>query len=320
MAQLVKLSNYISRYEMDLHHYSRRYPRLKKERWQRMREYWETEQKRPLLSDYEEIVTSSYGVEGTSWKRFFRRFPLLHKWSGQSEAEDVEQAGRLNRPVSTIEALGRTFKEELYRFQLSWASSTISETSQISKEFLKDTLLARLVKDLPDTYLILYCPVVRIRNAEVEIGIIVVTPVEIWLLQALEGDEHTIYTPLDERYWSRRGRGREDKMVHPGIALRRMVSVIREILQEQDHPAVLKTAVLARNSFIDVTGKGQRMLTIDKRSYGTWFEQMKKNHSPIKPAQLQTVRLLLKYCETYAAARSVLSEERAENQERGFSV
>ncbi|TMW71779.1 hypothetical protein [Alteribacter natronophilus] len=321
MAQLVKLADYISRYETDLHRYSSRYPRLKTERWERLKHNWETERKKPLIRDYEEIVTSSWGMEaGSVWKRMVKQVPFLRRKNVTKEETDGGRDVSFNRPVSSLDSLARSFREELYQFQLSWASSTISETSAISSRFEQDTLLARMVKDLPDTYFILYSPVFRVRQAEVELGVIIITPVEIWLLQPLDGDEHTIYSPLNERFWNRQSRSGTEKIIHPGTALKRMASVVKEILQEQGHPAKLKPALVAKNSFIDIPDNNRIYRIIDKRSFPGWFEQMRKNHSPIKSDQLKVTNTLLDYCVTYAAERSGLSGESAVNEERGGGI
>ncbi len=41
MAQLVKLQDYISRYEKDIYHYPAQYIRLKNENWKKLLQTWE---------------------------------------------------------------------------------------------------------------------------------------------------------------------------------------------------------------------------------------------------------------------------------------
>lgn len=49
MGQLIKLQDYISRYELDMYHYPSEFIRLKRKQWERMKHVWETGQLAPQM-------------------------------------------------------------------------------------------------------------------------------------------------------------------------------------------------------------------------------------------------------------------------------
>ncbi|RNA70403.1 hypothetical protein [Alteribacter keqinensis] len=272
--------------------------------WQRRRHHLST-------YNYEEIVNSSYNVEGegrSTWKTWI---PFLNKKeiNGEPQAEEDAFTPLLNKPISSLEALKKAFMEELYAFQLTWASSTISEKSHVKQSLKYDSFLARLTKTLPDTYMIFYRPVMNVRKAQVEMEVMIVTPTEVWLVHALEGDGNAIFKPLNDRFWIKEQKSYEEKLVHPQVSIKRMRSVIQEILAGNDISYPVKTVVIAKDSFIDLPRNDSSLTVIDKRTFPAWYEKLQRNKSPIKYQQLKVTELLLRHCDTTADSRADFQEE-----------
>lgn len=140
MAQIIKIQDCISRYELDPYHYMNQFIRLKKERWQALLEAFDrkTEEKET------EMAASGETVPEPSRKKFFLKkrkeeIPSdinekRHQWFDEP---DGEEALMLNLPSRRAE-LAPFFKNQLYEFQLKWASSTLSEMSELSHQVKRD--------------------------------------------------------------------------------------------------------------------------------------------------------------------------------------
>ncbi len=140
MAQLIKLEDCVSRYEQDVFRYTGQYTRLKRDRWNRAKVNWEINQmKEDLYSPEQEHPSKSKW-----WKR--KR--------GNPENEIIE-SGKVRIDPRSLSEVKEDFREELFQFQLKWASSTIRETSIISSSLKQGKFLRFLVQELPDNYLVL---------------------------------------------------------------------------------------------------------------------------------------------------------------------
>lgn len=76
MAQLVKIQDYISRYEIDLTRYPTQFVRLKKVQWERIKHQWETGGE--LNQQWEHVDTTEDVVENEK-----SRFAFLKKFFSQ---------------------------------------------------------------------------------------------------------------------------------------------------------------------------------------------------------------------------------------------
>src|SRR5690554_3842920 len=241
MAQLVKLNDYVSRYETDIYRYPSRFVRLKKERWERLLSDWTNryEYGEPSTSNMNDW--SNLETVGVKDKKGFRG--KLKEWlpKRKNDALSIDEdyttiINRLNgndnelTKLKSKEQLKNAFKEEIFNFQINWASSTISEISDVRRKYYYDPVLSFLLKDLPDSYFIFYEPVVYLKKAPVDFDTIILTPSEIWLIVTLLGTEETIYQGLSDKYWIRSHKSTEEKILHPSIALKRMRSVTEHIL------------------------------------------------------------------------------------------
>jgi len=166
VAQLVKLADYISRYQVDLNKYPTQYIRLKKLQWERLKRRWEAgdtfqfEPSPPMDAEPSEVPN-----------RIHRLFKWIRRDEGGNDEEYEEQEKKvgtdeedhgffepriLYRP-NTLKELRIMFLEQLYHFQLKWASSTTMEKSHVESRFQRDSLLRMLTIQLPDTY---FCSII----------------------------------------------------------------------------------------------------------------------------------------------------------------
>lgn len=171
MGQLIKLQDYISRYEQDIFLYPSRYVRLKKQRWAQLLDAWENNDGR--------FFGPEPGQAEDDWK-LEEKQPLSERIKGifslKRKSEDAEPVPEkaveekldfdpqfASRP-DTADELKQQFLDQLFRFQMKWASSTIMEKSFVQRSFFYDPELRFLLQRFPDTYLLLYKPVFRLKK------------------------------------------------------------------------------------------------------------------------------------------------------------
>src|SRR5699024_1756424 len=118
MAQLVKLLDYITRYESKPFHYPTQYIRLKQDNWELLLGRWDEENELAEAQEMDDLFEAH--VEK---KRFF-------KWNFFQKKEDELLEERFERSLPTSrQQLVPYFLNELLPFQLKWATSTITHTS-----------------------------------------------------------------------------------------------------------------------------------------------------------------------------------------------
>ncbi|WP_408007274.1 hypothetical protein ACJROX_21640 [Pseudalkalibacillus sp. A8] len=170
MAQLIKLEDCVSRYEQDVFRYTGQYTRLKRDRWYREKANWEINQVKEDIQGKEQ-----HPSEKKWWKR--KRNNLDN---------EVIEAGNVRVDQRSLSEVKEDFREELFQFQLKWASSTIRETSTISSSLKRDKSLRCLIKELPDNYLVLYRPVIQLKKAQTQLDVLLIGPDSINAIVLLE--------------------------------------------------------------------------------------------------------------------------------------
>lgn len=307
MAQLVKLADYISRYQVDLNKYPTQYIRLKKLQWQRLKRRWEAGdqfQLEPDLPFEEEIVGQP--------KRLNRLFKWIRRAEGgddenyeekeRVETREEDESGLFEPQIryrpTTLKELRILFLEQLYQFQLKWASSTVMEKSHIETKFQRDALLRQLTTQLPDTYFLLYHPVLKIKNAPVELDILLITPTDTLCITVIEREEHAAFIGGQERFWLKKSGNTESKVLNPLLSLNRMESIIQQLYRASGTEMPIKKVVLSRNGYIDYPGSLFGVEFIDRRNFTQWFEQLQTSPFPMKHIQFKAVQSLLESAQT----------------------
>ncbi|THE14805.1 NERD domain-containing protein [Bacillus timonensis] len=245
MGQLIKLQDYISRYEVDMFRYPGQFIRLKKQQWGK---------------------TKDKGTDALDERK-------------------------------------QQFLDHIFEFQLKWASSTIREKSYVDREFYHDPNLKYFLQRFPDTNLVLYRPIFKLKNAPVEVEIIIISPTTTWLITILEGEENSVFLGSNERFWTEKRGHHDKKVLSPMIELDRMDGIVRTIYSLYRIELPIRKVILNRTGYFDFPLVPYDIELVEKRNYDEWFTSLRKMSSPLKHMQLKAGNALLQYCQTVCVRR-----------------
>lgn len=293
MAQLIKLQDYVSRYEQDIFRYPGRFIRLKKERWQKTKLAWESglQENSP---DFNQMVD-----ETSPRKRFY----VFGKWLSKRNRNDKEAERFPYTPLGqeteiTEDELKQQFLDDLFRFQIRWASSTLTQKSFVDKEWFQDPLLSFFVKRFPDHYLLMYKPIFLLKKAPVELDVILISPISVYCITILDGKHSEVrFTGSQARYWTADDGTKQQKYLNPFISLKRTSNIVKQILSHYEIDLPIKKVVLSLNDIIDYQDPLLDVELVDRRTVEDWHNRMKRLSSPLKHAQLTAAKHLLAFCQ-----------------------
>ncbi|MBS4200053.1 NERD domain-containing protein [Bacillus sp. FJAT-49732] len=305
MAQLIKLQDYVSRYETDMTRYPAQYVRLKKQQWEKLKEAWEsgtTQFENEWLK--QEISAEKQGIFN-KLKQFFRREEetFVEEFDVQQEKTDEDFAIPNILHAATESELKQQFLDHLLRFQIKWASSTIHEKSFVNEEYNYSERLQHFLQRLPDNFLLLYEPIFLLKKAPVEVEVILLTPTEIWCLAFIEDEEDAAYLGSNEHFWTKKLQSHEGKVLNPAMSANRMGKIIKQLFQLYEVELPIRKAIVSRNGFIDFPDVPGDLILLDKRTYEEWFQRMRNLASPLKMMQIKGAKALLDYCQTTSFRR-----------------
>ncbi|HEX7065811.1 MAG TPA: nuclease-related domain-containing protein [Bacillales bacterium] len=259
MAQLIKLENYVSRYELDIYRYPGKFIQMKNKRWEIVKE------------------GNEEGAEGES---------------------------SLNRPLKSLETLKNEFVEDVFFFQLRWASSTLKMKSDLDSRYRFDSWLKFFLLKFPDNYLLLYRPIFQFRQAPVELDIVIISPMAVWCITLLEGEDGSVFQGDSSRFW-RKVEGEEvRKVLSPMVSNLRTFRLVSQLLEQyMPEQLPIRRVILSPSTFVEFPDAPSQVEIIDRREARSWYEKMKKQASPLKFIQLKAAGLLLDHCQTLASER-----------------
>lgn len=334
MAQLVKLQDYISRYEIDLARYPTQFIRLKQNQWDRVKYQWQTGE---MIERWEHIEEDNVQEEKKT-SLFQKIFPFKKdKHSEESEEqEDIEKVTISNDwavendevleeettllfepnivyTPQTLEELKKMFIDQFFHFQMKWASSTLREKSYVDPKFMRDTLLRSMLQTLPDNYLVFYYPILRVKKAPIELDIIIMTPTECLCITVLEQESQAVYIANSERFWLKKVGKNEKKVLSPLIQLNRMEKVIEQIFQQNHIELPIRKVLLTRNGYIDYPGTMYGVSFVDKRKFPEWMGQLARSVSPMKHMQIRGAQAILNTVQTTSFHRDIWNTENKED-------
>ncbi|OZU89578.1 hypothetical protein CIL03_00045 [Virgibacillus indicus] len=296
MAQLIKLRDYISRYEWNTYRYPSQYIRLKQDNWKKLHYIWShPEEKAEEEMQPEEKVS-----------RFSKVKSFLKK---EKEQEDEDTSTKENVLPDTEKELKQYFLDKILRFQLKWATSTVTDTSFMNKSYYQDPLLKYFLQRFPDIYLIMYYPVFNIKKAPVDGEIILISPVGIEIIHLLEDNPEAVIMAGDDRTWTLEIDSHHTKILSPLISLKRTEQIVRSILNSADVDYSIKKTVLSRKNNIVFSNEPYNTSIIGKKNYEDWFHTKRKLQSPLKSNQLKAAEALLKHCQTTSVKRPEWEED-----------
>jgi len=332
MAQLIKLQDYISRYEIDLARYPTQFIRLKQNQWERIKYQWQTG---GAIERWEHIEEE---VKEEKKKSLFQKlFPFKKELEAiEEEQEDIEKVSISNdwaveeNPYQeddstlifepnlvytpkTLEELKKMFIDQFFHFQMKWASSTLREKSYVDPKFMRDTLLRSMLQTLPDNYLVFYYPIIRVKKAPIELDIIIMTPTECLCITVLEQESQAVYIANSERFWLKKVGKYEKKVLSPLIQLNRMEKVVEQIFEHNHIELPIRKVLLTRNGYIDYPGTMYGVSFVDKRKFPEWMGQLARSVSPIKHMQIRGAQAILNTVQTTSFQRDIWNTENKED-------
>ncbi|OEH91771.1 NERD domain-containing protein [Bacillus solimangrovi] len=330
MAQLIKLQDFISRYETDIYRYPSQYIRLKKHRWEGIKKQWYngtlskvnfsdmpnefSEYKPNFEEDWLNDNRKSFFSSMKNW--FARNKNKDENYYYENEIYSVESQHQAIERHKSLDEVKQDFLDELLRFQIMWASSTIRDKSYVNHSLYYDTSLRYFLQQFPDNFLILYQPIFQIKSAPVELDIVMLTPISTICITLLESQtkEGEVFQVDKGRYWIE-GYGEESKKrINPMLTLNRMYKVINGIYEHEHIDMPVKRIVLSRNGYIEQAHAPADTQIIDRRTYKDWHDSMKRMPSPLKHNQLKAAQSLLNYCQSTYVRRSEWEESDDLNQ------
>ncbi|WP_163101180.1 NERD domain-containing protein [Peribacillus alkalitolerans] len=327
MGQLIKMQDYISRYEQNIFHYPTQYVRLKKQQWSKLHQAYldgtiqETFRLQNEVTKNEWLIEDEkVGVFGKLKKMFSRtedeekieEIDIEKKDGDENDLVDSEWNMVIPSSPKNLEELKVSFLNQLLRFQMKWASSTIRERSYVDGRYIWDEKLKFFLQRFPDNFLLLYHPVFLIKNAPVEAEVILMSPTDAWCISFLEEEDDAVFHGLsNDKFWTKKHHLYQDKkLLSPLLSLNRMEKIVSKIFSLYDVSFPVKKVVLSRNGYIDFPDAPYDLQILDKRGFPEWFEKMRNHSSPLKHQQLKGAEALLEYCQTTSVLRLEWEEER----------
>lgn len=281
IAQLLKLKDYVTRYEWNPYRYTSQFIRMKKENWNQLYNLWEED------NFYEEE-----NLELTE-----ERSPLVEKFLNflPRPKETMEDSlPDMGYPKTELE-LRHYFLERLFQLQLKWATSTLTDISFVDPVYETDELLKYFLMRFPDHYLLFFHPVFQIKNATIEGEIILLSPIEIEIIYVLENDPDCTVIAGDHRTWEVEKKEERESILSPMVALNRTEHLLKTIFASRNVNFPVSKIVLSRTNSILHTSAPLRTKFIGKEQYEDWFARKRNLNSPLKNIQLKIAELLLKY-------------------------
>lgn len=300
IAQLIKLKNYISRYDWNTYHYPSHFIRLKQENWKKQYEAWEA-------SEAKDGNAEKASNPGDGMPSIFSRWRTLISKNRFIAPEKRIEEGFL---PATRDELKQHFLNKLFPMQLKWASSTVREQSFLAEAYTEDNVLKYLLQRFPDTYLLMYYPIFSIQQAPIDGEIILISPVDIEIIYLLEPAQETMIMASNERTWTVNTRDNTKKILSPLIALKRTEQIVNSILGKNEIDFPVHKSVVSRNSTLLFSNEPFQTSFIGKNDYESWFQEKRKLISPLKNRQLKAAELLLSHCQTISVKRPEWEEDK----------
>lgn len=319
MGQLIKLQDYVSRYEQNIYLYPSRYVRLKTQQWNKLLQAWNEGDELFFQEKKQEKVEEDWLNENK--KNIFQK--LKEKWlkeevveepveeKKEEEAETVFMPTFANRP-QTEEMLKRQFLDQLFHFQLRWGSSTLLDQSFINEEYYNNRYLKLFLTRMPDTFLVMFAPIFQIKKAPVELDHLLITPTAVLCIKFLDDSKQSVYFGTKENFWKVKNSNEETKILNPTISLNRTGAIVQQVFKQYEISLPIKKVLVSQNGYIDYPNVPYDIELIEKRTYEQWFSSLRNLKSPLKHIQLKAAQSLLFFCQT-TAIRRVEWDENDEN-------
>jgi len=294
IAQLIKLKDYISRYDWNTYHYPSHFIRLKQENWKKQYEQWEASGAKNTNAEADNVQEDNTPSIFSRWRAFV---------SKNKPAEPKENIEEVEPLPTTEKKLKQHFLNKLFPLQLKWASSTVRDESFLAEKYEEDNELKYFLQRFPDTYLLMYYPVFSIQQAPVDGEIILISPIGIEIIHLVEAEPEAMIMASDERTWAVNRRNDSRKILNPVIALKRTEQIVSSILRKNEIDFPVHKSVVSRTNDLLFSSEPFHTSFIGKNEYENWFQEKRKLISPLKKRQLKVAEVLLHHCKTVSVKR-----------------
>lgn len=322
MAQLIKLQDYVSRYQLDLTKYSTQFVRMKKSQWEKVKNQWETGEQ---IQSWEHIDLIEEEPKSNIVSVFKKFLPSKRNSEEDEELniEDEEQTEVneedfleeessllefeptfIYQPTS-IEELKKMFVEQFFYSQIKWASSTVREKSYVDPKYFRDSFLKTLLQSLPNNLLLFYYPIIQVKKAPIELDIILITPTECLLITVIEHENDAVFIGSSNRFWTKKVGKIDKKVLNPLIQLNRMETIVHSLFSANNVEFPVKKILLSRNGYIDYPEIVYNVQFISKREYPSFLNYLKRTPSPLKRMQLEAAKAILNSVQTTSYLRDI---------------
>ncbi|MET3196533.1 NERD domain-containing protein [Bacillus sp. OAE603] len=329
MAQLIKLLDYPSRYEADIYHYPSQYVLLKREHWEKIKGAWqsnnweftdEENNSQIQIEDLDPIKVNDFIEDEKSFLSKIlskvRRRKRIEPDTLEQEASQIEEDNmssileifKVANEYFSEDELKQKFLDELFDFQLKWASSIDLDQNEAGRKIRYDETLKYFLQSFPDNLLVMYRPVLYIGKAPIELEILIIGPIDTYCISVVKGDEHHVTIADKGNFWLQKVLKHEKKIVNPMFGLNRMGKLIKQIYLKNNIESTVHKILLTTNGFIDYQQPPKDIQIIDRRNYQQWHEGILKKSSPIKLRQLKAAKSVLALCE-YTNHIDLMNEE-----------
>ncbi len=302
MSQLIKLQDYISRYEKDIYKYPGQFISHKQKRWDMLKTAWEEgiqlpepeTDKHQFFQQWETGEQMDRKKPLSSIKKF-----LKHHDDKNDENEKAPGPAR----YADVEELKKRFRADMLQFKMRWGTSTLREKSSVDRSWNRNEELIHLLQGFPDSYLLMHKPVFRLQQATVELDTIFITPVDIIVLTPMQGNGQTVYTAQKGKFWEERTGKEIKKRLNPMISLERTVKIVSHILSSASVVLPVQKVLYSRTAIIRFPYQPAGLKVLDRSAYPEWQRMRVRQPVPLKHTQLKAARELLFHCETIAYPR-----------------
>ncbi|MFG6121215.1 NERD domain-containing protein [Thalassobacillus sp. B23F22_16] len=293
MAQLIKIQDYISRYESNMYRYPGQFIRAKKQHWQTMKQRW-SEQRLALEQPVDEPEEQG-GI--SKWRQLFQR-----------KNEEVQDYSPPVIPPVSLQDEKQRFLDEIYTFQLKWATSTLWEKSFMNADYKQDSSLKYFLQRFPDIFFIMYEPIVKIKQAPLEINTLIIGPLGIEIIHRIEAPEGAVIAAEDNKTWVIEG-STKTNFISPLIALNRSETYVKSVLAKYGIDFPYKKVILAPENDFRSPVERYHIDYIGKKEYWGWFEEKRRVRAPLKHQQLKAAEVLVKHSQTSSIKRPEWDQE-----------
>ena len=289
MGQLIKLENYISRYQQDIFHYPSQFSRLKQENWKSLFDMWKLRIEALQLEVPEEEPQN---------QSFFSRWRTLFNKHEEIEVDPLEQ------PIPQSEdQLKQFFLDSIFEFQLNWASTTLSQMSFLDRNYRNDLILKYFLQRYPDTFLFMYKPIFKLKKAAVDSDLIMITPVAVYVIKLVEGPSNQTIVADSDRVWFYDDSNIQTKFMSPLLSLKRSAKIIQSIIDFHDLDLPVNRVVLSRTNTIRFNLEPYQTEYVDRDRHEGWLQRQRQLSSPLKHQQLKVAEALLNHSDTVSVNR-----------------